>query len=41
MPSLAYPPESQMCVVPSVSVGKLRRAVPNGTSIVQVFVPGL
>jgi hypothetical protein len=40
-PSLAYPPESQMCVVPSVSVGKLRRAVPNGTSIVQVFVPGL
>jgi hypothetical protein len=38
IPSLAYPPESQMCVVPSVSVGKFRRAAINagtGEPVVQ------
>ena len=38
MPSLAYPPESQMRFVPLVSVGKLRRAVINagtGEPVVQ------
>ena len=40
----AYPPTSQILVVPSVSVGKLRRAVTNaGTGVLaaQVLVPGL
>ena len=37
---LSYPPESQMRVVPSVSVGKLRRAVVNGRPIDQVSEPG-
>jgi len=41
IPSLAYPPESQMRFVPLVSVGKLRRGVVNGRSVDQVLVPGL
>jgi hypothetical protein len=41
IPSLAYPPESQILFVPLVSVGKLRRAVVNGRSVDQVLVPGL
>ena len=41
IPSLAYPPESQILFVPLVSVGKLRRAVINGRSVVHVLVPGL
>ena len=39
----AYPPASQILVVPFVSVGKLRRAVMNagtGSPVVQVLVPG-
>ena len=42
-PVLSYPPDSQILVVPSVSVGKLRRAVVNagtGEPVVQAFVPG-
>lgn len=42
-PVLSYPPASQMRVVPSVSVGKLRRAVTNaGTGVftVHMLVPG-
>ena len=38
IPSLAYPPESQILFVPLVSVGKLRRAVVNagtGEPVVQ------
>ena len=35
MPSLAYPPESQILFVPLVSVGKLRRGVMKGTPIPQ------
>ena len=41
IPSLAYPPESQILSVPLVSVGKLRRGVVNGRSVDQVLVPGL
>ena len=41
IPSLAYPPASQMWSVPLVSVGKLRRAVVNGRSVLQLLVPGL
>jgi hypothetical protein len=41
IPSLAYPPESQILVVPLVSVGKLRRGVVNGRAVDQVLVPGL
>ena len=41
IPSLAYPPESQILFVPLVSVGKLRRGVTNGRSVDQVLVPGL
>jgi hypothetical protein len=40
---LSYPPASQMRLIPSVSVGKLRRAMvnaPTGEPIVHVFVPG-
>jgi len=40
MPSTSYPPDNQMCVVPSVSVGKLRRAWLNGMPVLQAFVPG-
>jgi hypothetical protein len=39
-PSEAYPPDRTILVMPSVSVGKFRRAVVNGTPIVQLFVPG-
>ena len=42
-PVLSYPPDSQILVVPSVSVGKLRRAVVNagtGEPVVHAFVPG-
>src|SRR5215467_57883 len=42
-PVLSYPPASQMRQVPSVSVGKLRRPVPNaGTGVfaAQVLVAG-
>ena len=35
IPSLAYPPDSQILLVPLVSVGKLRRAVTNGIPIDQ------
>jgi hypothetical protein len=41
IPSLAYPPESQILSVPLVSVGKLRRGVVNGAAVLQLFVPGL
>ena len=41
IPSLAYPPESQILLVPLVSVGKLRRGVTNGRSVPQVLVPGV
>ena len=39
----SYPPTSQILVVPSVSVGKLRRAFVNagtGEFTVQLLVPG-
>jgi hypothetical protein len=36
----AYPPTSQMRLLPSVSVGKLRRAVMNGAPIDQVPATG-
>ena len=39
-PVLSYPPASQILVVPSVSVGKFRRALLNGSPVVQVLVPG-
>lgn len=42
-PVLSYPPASQILVVPSLSVGKLRRAIVNagtGEPVVQAFVPG-
>jgi len=39
-PSTSYPPANQMLVVPSVSVGKLRRALLNGIPSDQVSVPG-
>ena len=43
-PVLSYPPANQILVVPSVSVGKLRRAVVNagtGEFTVHMLVPGL
>ena len=40
MPSMSYPPERTILLVPSVSVGKLRRALLNGKSVDQVLVPG-
>ena len=36
----SYPPASQMWLVPSVSVGKLRRALTNGKPVDHVIVPG-
>jgi hypothetical protein len=41
IPSLAYPPASQIPLMPSLSVGKLRRAVINagtGVPVVQLLV---
>jgi hypothetical protein len=40
MPSTSYPPDRKILVVPSVSVGKFRRALLNGRPVVQEFVPG-
>jgi len=42
-PVASWPPANQIRVVPSVSVGKLRRAVVNagtGEPVVQALVPG-
>jgi hypothetical protein len=39
-PLESYPPESQMRLVPSVSVGKLRRGVTNGWPTDQLFATG-
>lgn len=36
----SYPPASQMRLVPSVSVGKFRRPVTNGSPVVQLLLPG-
>lgn len=39
-PSMSYPPDNTILVVPSVSVGKLRRALANGAPVVQLLLAG-